>query len=132
MPVTSCGPLAARLTPRSSCLSSMPKSGPGWVVMYRWRLRPELETSFVDAWCRVTEQLLSMGGSLGSRLHRGSDGLWYGYAQWPDEVTRQRAFARSLDAAAGAQMQAAIVESLPEVILEAVADYLILADGARK
>jgi hypothetical protein len=104
----------------------MPKSGPGLVVLYRWRLHPGREASFVDAWSRVTGQLRDEGGSLGSRLHRGGDGLWYGYAQWPDDATRQRAFALSLDPAASAEMRAAIAESLPEVVLESVADYLIL------
>ena len=37
----------------------------------------------------MTEALRVTGGSLGSRLHRGSDGIWYGYAQWPSEETRQ-------------------------------------------
>jgi len=71
-------------------------------------------------------------GSLGSRLHRGSDGLWYGYAQWPDDQTRQRAFTQALDSAAVEQMRAAVVESLPEVLLEPVADFLVLpqASGA--
>lgn len=96
------------------------------MVLYRWRLRPGSETSFIEAWSRVTELLRSTGGSLGSRLHRGGDGIWYGYAQWPDGDTRQRAFARSLDPAASEQMRNAIAESLPEVVLESVADYLVL------
>jgi len=103
----------------------VPDLGPGFVVLYRWKLRPGLESSFVEAWSRVTEALRATGGSLGSRLHRGSDGIWYGYAQWPSEETRQRAFARSLDPGSSAQMRAALAESLPEIVLEPVADYLI-------
>lgn len=100
--------------------------GPGLVVLYRWRVRPALEASFVDAWSRISELLRSQGGSYGSRLHRGNDGLWYAYAQWPDEETRQRAFAQSLDPAASAMMRAAIEESPPDIVLESVADYLVL------
>ena len=107
----------------------MQDRGPGFVVLYRWRLHPGSEASFVAAWSRITERLRASAGSLGSRLHRGGDGLWYAYAQWPDDETRQRAFAQSLDAAAGAQMRAAIAESLPEVVLEPVADYLVLPKG---
>lgn len=103
---------------------------PGLVVLYRWRLHPGLETSFIEAWSRITELLRSAGGSLGSRLHRGRDGIWYGYAQWPDDETRQRAFERSLDPAASAQMRAAVAEPFPEVVLECVSDYLILPDEA--
>ena len=104
----------------------MESHGPGLVVLYRWRLHPGLEASFIEAWSRVTELLRSRGGSLGSRLHRGSDGIWYGYAQWPDDETRQRAFAHPLDPAAAAQMRSAVAESFPEVLLEPVSDYLVL------
>lgn len=104
----------------------MNKRGPGLVVLYRWKLHPGSEASFIDAWSRVTELLRSRAGSLGSRLHRGNDGLWYGYAQWPSEESRQRAFAQLLDPAALATMRSAIAESLPEVLLEPVSDYLVL------
>jgi hypothetical protein len=103
----------------------VPGRGPGFVVLYRWRLRPGLEPSFVEAWSRVTDALRANGGSLGSRLHRGSDGLWYGYAQWPSDEVRQRAFSRSLDPEARGRMRDAIAETLPEIVLESVADYLV-------
>jgi heme-degrading monooxygenase HmoA len=102
------------------------KRGPGFVVLYRWRVHATNEDAFVEAWSRITERLLRTGGSLGSRLHRGSDGLWYGYAQWPSAEARQRAFAQPPDAAASARMREAIAESLPEVVLESVSDYLVL------
>jgi hypothetical protein len=106
-------------------------TGPGLVVLYRWRLHAGQETSFIDAWSRITVLLRSRCGSLGSRLHRGSDGLWYGYAQWPSEAARQIAFAQSIDPAASAQMRSAIAESLPEVLLEPVADFLLLPGTCR-
>jgi hypothetical protein len=70
--------------------------------------------------------LRDQGGSLGSRLHRGNDGLWYGYAQWPDGEARQRAFGLALDPDASVRMRAAIAESLPEIVLESVSDFLVL------
>ena len=100
--------------------------GPELVVLYRWRLHPGSEASFSEAWSRVTESLRNHGGSLGSRLHSGNDGLWYGYAQWPSDEARKRAFARQVDTAAMAQMRAAIAESLPEILLEPVSDFLVL------
>ena len=102
------------------------ESGPGLVVLYRWRLRPGSEVSFTEAWSHITESLRSQSGSLGSRLHRGSDGLWYGYAQWPDDAARQRAFALPLDPDASAQMRDAIAESFPEVLLAPISDFLVL------
>jgi hypothetical protein len=100
--------------------------GPGFIVLYRWRLHPGSEASFVDAWSRITALLRDRGGSLGSRLHRGGDGLWYGYAQWPSGEARQQAFGQALDPAASATMRAAIAETLPEIVLESVSDYLVL------
>ena len=99
--------------------------GPVFVVLYRWRLHPGAEASFIEAWSRVTKLLRERAGSLGSRLHRGDDGLWYGYAQWPSAETRRRAFAQPVDPAAQAQMRAAIAETLPEVLLEPVSDFLL-------
>ena len=104
----------------------MENHGPKLVVLYRWRLRPGSEASFIEAWSRVTELLRSRAGSLGSRLHRGNDDIWYGYAQWPSDETRQRAFVQPLDPAASAQMRAAVAESLPEILLETMSDYLVL------
>ena len=68
-------------------------------------------------------------GALGSRLHRGDDGVWYGYAQWPDAETRRVAFADARELPAREQMRAAIAESLPEILLEPVADYLLALTG---
>lgn len=99
---------------------------PGFVVLYRWRIHAGHEEAFVAAWSTITALLRSERGSLGSRLHRGSDGFWYGYAQWPDAARRQQAFAHPVDPAASAQMRAAIAESFPEVVLDPVADYLVL------
>lgn len=100
-------------------------AGPRFVVLYRWRLRPGSEEAFVRAWSRVSGLLRSERGSLGSRLHRGSDGLWYSYAQWPSAGTRSDAFAMGpVDPEASRQMEQAIAERLPEIVLEPVADFL--------
>ncbi len=107
----------------------MPSKGPGFAVLYRWRLHPGQEQSFTEAWSRITAVLHSERGSLGARLHRGEDGIWYSYAQWPSAEARRLAFAGPpIDPAASAQMRAAIAESFPEVVLESVADYLDIGD----
>lgn len=49
---------------------------PGFVVLYRGRLRPGSEEIFIAAWRRVSA-VLRTRGSLGARLHKGSDGLRY-------------------------------------------------------
>lgn len=101
--------------------------GPGLAVLYRWRLHPGKEAQFVSAWSRISELLLLERGSLGSRLHRGPDNIWYSYAQWPSAEARDRAFSLpSVDEAAGAEMRECIAERFPELVLESVADFMVL------
>lgn len=101
---------------------------PGFAVIYRWRLKTGMEAQFVEAWSRITELYVAHRGGLGSRLHKGPDGIWYGYAQWPSAKVRSAAFAgESLDAVARDRMYEAVAESFEEIVLEPVADYLVLA-----
>jgi hypothetical protein len=107
-----------------------PRRGPGFAVLYRWRLDPAKEDQFAAAWSRVSAALLRDRGSLGSRLHRGNDGLWYSYAQWPSARARDEAFAGpSVDPEAVDRMRDAIVERLPEIVLESVSDFLLVPDA---
>ena len=100
---------------------------PGFAVLYRWRLRSGAEDAFVAAWSRVSERLRAERGSLGSRLHRGPDGIWYSYAQWPSAQARDRAFAAGpVDPDASAAMRDAIAETLPEIVLEPVSDFMMV------
>ena len=97
--------------------------------LYRWKLAAGREQDFVSAWSTVTS-VLRTRGSLGSRLHRGDDGWWYGYAQWPDAARRSQAFSAATDddggyTAASQVMREAIVESTPEVALDVRADFLV-------
>jgi hypothetical protein len=97
---------------------------PGLAVLYRWRLIPGQESTFVHAWRRATEGLRSRG-SLGARLHQGADGIWYSYAQWPSAQVRAQAFELGpVDAAADASMRLAIAEHFPEILLSPIADLL--------
>jgi len=112
-------------------MPSQRRPGPGFAVLYRWRLHPGTEAAFVEAWSRVSEDLLKHGGSLGSRLHRGSDGLWYSYAQWPSAEARAAAFRSACcDPSATEQMCAAIAETLPELVLDSIADYMVLQNDS--
>lgn len=102
------------------------RRGPGFAVLYRWRLNPDKIDQFIDAWSRVSELLLTERGSLGSRLHRGADGVWYSYAQWPSAEAREQAFALGpVDESASQRMKDAILESYPEVVLDPVSDFMV-------
>ncbi len=98
-----------------------------FVVLYRWRVSPNLEQQFVENWSARTDYLREKYDSLGSRLHRGSDGIWYSYAQWKSAEQREQAFdAESNTLSETSQkMQEAIDENFPEIQLEIISDYLI-------
>jgi len=96
-----------------------------FIVLYRWRIKPDKEQQFIEAWAEVTEYFLTIFDSLGSRLHRGSDGLFYAYAQWKSEDDRENAFENASELEAGTKMRQAIDERFEPVILEKLSDFLI-------
>lgn len=95
-----------------------------FIVLYRWRIKPGFEEQFKENWSAITRHYVENCGSLGSRLHKGSDDLYYGYAQWPDSLAREHAMLDVRLELARLHMKEAIEESLPEVILETVEDHL--------
>lgn len=98
-----------------------------FIALYRWRIKPGFEEQFRAAWSAVTLHYRDNYGSSGSRLHRGSDGLFYGYAVWPSDEARQHAFAAE-DKTVILQrdlMNAAIEERYSEIVLEPIADHII-------
>lgn len=99
-----------------------------FAVIYRWRIKPELEHQFVESWSEITEYLLGNFNALGSRLHRGSDGLWYAYAQWRTLEERDLAFQNMPKMPAREKMIQTIEERFPEIKLETISDYLILPE----
>jgi heme-degrading monooxygenase HmoA len=97
----------------------------GFVVIYRWRLRPGMERQFQQAWEQATPLLMRQRGALGSRLHQAEDGTWVAYAQWPSRQSwEQSRAAPSIDPEASRQMLAAEAEAFPPVLLTPVADFL--------
>lgn len=108
-----------------------------FAVVYSFKVKPGMETQFVESWSRVTRDLYEHANSLGSRLHRvqATDAgtrtdagavEFIAYAQWPTrelwETTNvsadpevQQARARMREACTG-------IETLYE--LEVAADLL--------
>ena len=97
----------------------------GFCVVYRFKVRPDREADFQEAWRRLTEAYKRDRGGLGSRLHLAEDGLWVAYAQWPDKKTWEasRALGPPDDAAAGL-MADAVEERLEPILLEPAIDLL--------
>jgi heme-degrading monooxygenase HmoA len=101
-------------------------------VIYRWRIKPELEQQFIENWAAVTRFYIENRGGWGSRLHRGEDGLFYAYAQWKSPEAREKAFENVPEMPERAKMREAILESFPEIRLEAVEDLLQFANNLKK
>jgi len=100
--------------------------GLGFCVIYRARVAPDKEQQYVAAWSKITRLLGSERGALGSRLHRGNDGLWYAYAQWASAEARRAAFSLGpVDAQAEADVVDSILEYFPEILLDPVEDQLV-------
>ncbi len=95
-----------------------------FVVLYRWRVNPELEDQFIESWSAITDYFVQHFDSLGSRLHRGDDGIWYAYAQWNTAEQRENAFLNAEIQASRVKMREAVAETLAETILDVQADFL--------
>jgi heme-degrading monooxygenase HmoA len=100
-----------------------------FVILYRWRIKPDKEKQFIDAWSEITAYYRENFDSLGSRLHRGADGIFYAYAQWKSAEQRENAFAGKSKSEAGDRMREAIEEIFPEVRLEILSDYLVAKEN---
>ena len=103
----------------------------GFCVLYRWRLVPGREDEFRVAWERLTKSIREERGGLGSRLHRGHDGVWWAYAQWPSEAMWRAAMsAPSVDDEAASQMGETILERLVPIPLTLLSDLCVTSDAA--
>jgi len=95
-------------------------------ALYHWRIKPGREDDFAEAWDEGTRRIHEACGSYGAILHRAADGLFWSYASWPDEATRQACFAQndwfSMDCFR--TMQDCVAERFDEVVLDVVRDRL--------
>ena len=99
-----------------------------FAVLYRWKVKPDLEARFIDAWSAATVAYRTIG-ALGSRLHRADDGSLYAYAEWPcRKAWEDGRGASPVDDVTGAVMRDATLEfeMLP---LEPLADLLARTSG---
>ncbi len=62
-----------------------------FTVIYTFRVKPGKEKQFSSAWSELTSLIYQYEGSLGSRLHLDSNGLFLAYAQWPTRSTWENA-----------------------------------------
>ncbi|MGL5840158.1 MAG: hypothetical protein ACRCY3_16830 [Sphingorhabdus sp.] len=89
------------------------------VVIYRWRLNTKRVNQFQDAWEKTTLALMEFG-AMGSALFSSEDGSYYAIAKWPDASSRQRAFDIWDDGGLIEEMQLAVEEKFPEIVLNEI------------
>lgn len=94
------------------------------VYLYRWKIKCGCEDDFRIGWAAVTEYHRTHSNSLGSRLHIGTDGLFYAYACWPSAEAREQAFAVSVEIPERQLMADSIEESFPSVEMSILDDLL--------
>jgi len=58
-----------------------------FTVIYMFKVKEDQAAVFEKAWKELTLLIYEFEGSMGSRLHKNSEGNYIGYAQWPDKST---------------------------------------------
>lgn len=107
-----------------------------FAVVYRWKIREDLEKDFERAWNLGTVAIRRDLGGLGSRLHKMGDGEYFAYAQWPDEESYRRNRDARMpyeDEEARALYTRALQDSEAEVIIagRVIDDLLVEDEGAK-
>lgn len=101
----------------------------GFAVVYQWRAKPGMEAEFIDAWTRLTREMMRIGQARGSRLHRLDNGNFVAYAQWPDRGAWEKACALdTLEPGLSQRMLDATEDVWPPMLLSTTSD-LLLAEG---
>jgi hypothetical protein len=93
-----------------------------FVVIYRWRIRPEWEARFRSAWRRRTEKIRILQNSLGSRLHRQDDGTLLAIALWPTRIAWRDAGDIPDDVDDAKTFDSAVEERLPTLTMTVLDD----------
>ncbi|MEM6730765.1 MAG: antibiotic biosynthesis monooxygenase [Myxococcota bacterium] len=95
-----------------------------FAVVYRWKLKPGKEHDFQRAWAALTDEFIESHGGLGSRLHRGDEGLWLAYARWNDRQSWERE-KEIQNQEALSTMKQCISERFPPLPLDITEDKLV-------
>jgi len=94
-----------------------------FVAIYRFRVRPGLESRYAADWQAATDIAIKEYGSAGSALCQEPDGTFVAIARWRCREDRQRFFNRAdADPEARARQAEAIVERFPTLELDVIDD----------
>ncbi len=94
-----------------------------FIVIYRWRVKVDMEPAFIAAWHNRTENIRTRRGSHGSRLLREPDGTLCAVALWPSrELWEATEPPLPDDEADAATFHDAVAEWLPTLTMETIDD----------
>lgn len=97
-----------------------------YVAIYRWKLKHGTEEAFAGYWSEGTLLFRSEQRAWGSRLHRGDDGTYFAYAQWPDrELYHSKKNLSPRHTENLTKMRECIEESFPVIMGEVTHDLLL-------
>jgi|SRR6218665_2031770 len=68
-----------------------------FVVSYNFKIHPDKNQAFEKAWKEVTYLIYRYSGSLGSRLYKSGENMYFGIAQWPDKATWENSDVATFD-----------------------------------
>ncbi len=97
----------------------------GVAYVYRWRVKPGLESQCESAWAEITKMMCERFGSGGSCLHRAEDGTYVAYARWKSRAHRDESFAATADSEIRRSFRASIEVDFDVMILDVVDDLLV-------
>lgn len=97
-----------------------------YVAIYRWKLKPGQEQTFIDHWDAGTGMFVNEQGAWGSRLHLADDGTYFAYAQWPSRELYHAKRTLSPEHQQNLEkMRACVEESQTTILGDVVYDRLI-------
>lgn len=62
-----------------------------YAVLYVFKVKPNRQADFEEAWGAVTEAIQAQNGSGGSRLYKSSEQTYWAHALWPSKDSLQQA-----------------------------------------
>ena len=97
-----------------------------FIAVYKWKIIPGKESEFQNRWEMGTKIFRDDHEALGSRLHRGDDGTYMAYAQWPSREIYFRKSELSFEHTEHlSKMRDCIEKSEPVTFFEVMSDYLV-------
>jgi len=98
-----------------------------FVGLYSWKVKEGMEKKFVEDWKYLTDIIYRCHGSLGARLHKGHDGIYYAYAAWPSREASDEFWQNYLlneEVKQKKLWQGCVEKIFPDLTMECISDLL--------